>query len=221
MRLRLLKTSYILFAVLVFCTAAKPATSTLRWSPLVRNVQVGMDTPEPPDGHYPTNITGCAWNDEDELGVVGSGSLAGTSTGSVCLVSDFATGSPTPYPKAVIFRVSAPKNTLSVSLSNDVGDSWQSPPPFVYKNQYWWQLCIQDPVATRKAWDGQDTNTWPLIPGTDGYGQIVNYTLSVTSTRNTTNKVSAFLETAYSQWPGGPSPVIQTLAQFPGEVPCP
>lgn len=212
---------FALALALVPLAAAAGRDSTLSWGPLVRHIQNGMDTPEPPDGHNPWNSTGCAWNDEDELGDSGGGSLSGTATDTVCLVSDLMGGS-TPYPKAVIFRVAAPKSTLAVSLSNDAGDSWQSPPPFAYQNQYWWQLCVKDPVAIRGGVSNwQDLAYWPLVPGTTGYGQIVHYTLSITSTRNTTQKVSAYLEAAYSEWLGGPKPVIQILAQMPGEVPCP
>ena len=136
----------------------------------------------------------CPWNDQDYLTKRGSGSISGTTTGSICLVADYddtSNVSSSNYPKQIAFTVQAQTNTLVVSLTNDQGDSWTATPIKDGKYQKW-QLCVTDPVADRH---NSVLSSYPEISGSNGgRGQIVNYFLNIKSLTRTTQNVTAFLE---------------------------
>lgn len=170
------------------------------------------------------NVTdNCRWNDQDKRTDLGIGYVdAGvTLDHTMCIVADYddrreppGTGT-TAYPKVAVFRVFAPGNTLQVSLTNDVGGMWVSPPSVVYGNQRLWQLCVRDPVADggNISHDADLPSYWSLVPGSSaGYGQIVHYTLHIASLGKRTNSVSAFFEVAH----GAPFPQRTNYS-----VPCP
>lgn len=201
--------------------------SSSAWAPIFKNIRTAMDTPEPPDGHFATNTTGCVWNDEDQYETLWTGDLQAGSeaSGSVCLVADLDGRNGSAYPKLLIGRVYAPKDSLAVWLTNDQGDRWDASPPIDAGttsggSRVVYQFCVPDQVARDAnvlSWRG--LSFWPLVPGTFGYGRVVVYTIHVRADA-ATRKVSAYFEAAFNggviaDW----GPVIQFLP--PGEVPCP
>lgn len=174
-------------------TSAAPQTG-IRWGEFSDNFMSPLDGQGPPPVH---NTTGCVWNDQDELTLLGTGNLTGTTSQTVCLVADFDDSARGNYPKRVIVQVYAPSDSLDVTLSNDAGHTW----PITSRpsgNLRLWELCVPDPVADLGNVDRLNPLTfWPEIPGTNGgRGQIVNYTLTLTSNQRTTRKVAAYFEVA-------------------------
>jgi hypothetical protein len=202
----------------IYKSLAAPAknTSSISWNRYFENIITVMDTTEP-DGHPPINTTGCAWNDEDEIMNLGRGDITGSTSDTICMVADLASN-PTDYPKNIIYKVYAPSNSaLDVTLSNDAGNSWASPPSVLAGNQRLWQMCVADPVALNAGINTPSELTyWPEIPGTNGgHGKIVNYTLHITSLKGTTHKVSASYEVGFTAF-GSTYPYIQQS----NPVPC-
>ena len=132
------------------------------------------------------NTTGCVWNDADDALDAFTGKLSGgqTTQDSMCVVTDMCNDGFCPH--MILFQVSG-GNGLQVTLSNDRGGVWPSPPPV--KGVY--QLCISDPL-----WTGaQNTADYPAIPDTNGgVGFVTTYTLTVKAARTT--QVGAQLEIA-------------------------
>jgi len=214
----------IILAALIFVPPSLSGTiKGFNWNSNYRYFLTSMDTPEPPDGGFhSTNTTGCAWNDEDQSSDLGSGDLIGTTTHSICLVADYAGGN-SAFPKVVITKVYVPKASppLSVWLTNDHGDSWSPSGTVVvpYGNQNVYEFCYKDPVALRAGvfgWQALD-DVWSLIPGTGGYGEIVNYTIHIQANKTVRNFYANY-GVAFSAAPGEFQPLIQREA--PGEVLC-
>ncbi|HSW85478.1 MAG TPA: hypothetical protein VLF79_02600 [Candidatus Saccharimonadales bacterium] len=193
------------------------------WNPSFSNINDSMDTDEP-SGHYPRNTTGCAWNDENQIVYSGSGDISSSTSNKLCLVADYDDNGPSgAYPKTIIYKVYAPSNTLSVTLANDVGDRWNSPPAIKSGNQYLYQLCVEDPVAEKGEiglGDVNGLNHWPEIPNTNnGRGQIVNYTITLTNLgRSTMHKVTASWEVGIN---GNARGGLMANLQTQNPVPCP
>lgn len=196
-------------------------SSGIGWSPSYHNILTYLDTPEP-YGAVPHNNTGCVWNDADEMMHTGTGDLSGASTDDICLVSDYGTGEEF-FPKSVVVKVFSPSDTLAVKLSNDENSSWNSQPAIQSGHQYLYQLCINDPVAIKGGVGWGDTNgllnTWQEVPNTGGgYGRIVHYTLSLTSLKGTTHKISAEWEIGMN---GSATHATQYIQRTSPVVPCP
>jgi hypothetical protein len=189
----------------------------ITWNPYFRNILSPLDGQGSPTAPV-YNTTGCAWNDEDDMENLGRGDLSGSTNDTICLVADYddTRGIGSAYPKLIIFKVYAPSDTLDVSLSNDVGNSWHSPPSIPSTNLRLWQLCVADPVADSANVGLSNLSYWPEIAGTNGgRGQIVNYTLHITSLKGTTHKVAAY----YDIGTNGPGVVPDINKSSP--VPCP
>ena len=207
--------------------AAQPASGTSwTWSKgVVRQVLEGMDTPQPPDGHFPKNTTDCTWNDEDQIEDVGSGTLVGEITDNLCLVADldgwYGHAGTAVYPKLLITKVFAPTSALAVWITNDVGDRWDAPPPVAAsRHQYAYGLCVQDPVAdAANIFGWEQLDYWPIIPGTNGgHGQIVTYTLHVAIAKKTPN-ISVYFEAGYNDLHSGS--FVNDIQSWGDRVPCP
>lgn len=139
----------------------------------------------------------CAWNDQDTILRAGGGYVEGTFTDQLCLVADYD-GSFGPsnelYPKGIYVNVSAPSNTLAVSLDNDAGGHWEAGPSVANGNRRLWRLCVTDPVAFQVQ---SSLSEWPEVPNSNGgRGQIVNYTLNVTSLTSRSRDVFSQFEIA-------------------------
>lgn len=192
-------------------------------APIFQNIKTNMDTPEPPDGHFTTNTTGCVWNDEDQVEYLWTGSLAAGQAAAVstCLVADLDGHAGSAYPKLLLGRVYASKPTLQVWLTNEQGQRWDSRPAIsAGNNRIVYQFCVPDAVADNaNIYSWRNLTYWPIVPGTTGYGQIVNYTMHVQATTST-HKISAYFSAAFN---GGVIPNIGPVIQFlpPSEVPCP
>src|SRR5262249_53175120 len=207
----------------------------------------GMDTSEPPDGamNAHNNTRGgtlglpCPWNDEDELGISGSGDIAPGQTSDVtlCLVADLY-NNPYDYPKYVYARVYARQAQLKVWVTGEpvtlsdgrvISSGIDSVAPV---SIHWtgftgveYKLCGADAVAIAghiNSW--QDLTFWPQIPGSGGYGQIVNYTLHVQNLGKTTaHGVSGYFQIGWDDYDGTgpfPAPTIQNFSQD-SRIDCP
>lgn len=135
----------------------------------------------------------CKWNDQDTVLRSGSGYVEGTFTDHLCLVADYdGTFGPSNklYPSGIYVNVSAPNDTLAVSLDNDVGDHWGAGLSVSDGNRRLWRICVTDPIAFK----ANSLMDWPEVLGSNGgRGQIVNLTLSITS-------LSARSRNVYSQF---------------------
>lgn len=137
----------------------------------------------------------CAWGDQDTVLRAGGGYVEGTFVDRLCIVADYD-GSYGPanklYPKGIFVNVSAPRNTLVVSLDNDAGGHWNAGPSVAGGNRRLWRICTTDTVA-----DGRPLSEWPEVPDSNGgRGQIVQYTLTVTSSTSRTRDVFSQFEVA-------------------------
>lgn len=192
--------------------AASPSTSYVGWN----RYQSTFLSPLDGQGSSTApvyNNTGCAWNDQDNIVNLGDGSLAGSTSNTICLVSDFDDSSHSQYPKAILYKVYAASDTLDVSLTNDMGNTWHAPPSTIENNQRVWQMCVADPVADAANINESTISTLPIVPNSNGgHGKIVNYTLHLTSTKGTTRKVVAYFEVAQTG-DGAPGRTVKT--------PCP
>lgn len=127
------------------------------------------------------NTTGCVWANTDDLADEGIGRLAagGSSSDSLCVVTDYCTDSYCPH--MIVVDVNSSTSSVRMTLSNDRGGSWSVPAPVRKSNNlYSYQLCIADPL-----WTG-DTNPadYPAIPGTNGgVGFVTTYTLTMTAAK--------------------------------------
>jgi hypothetical protein len=186
----------------MLAATAPPAARAqpLTWQPFAysSNLLSPLDTPGDP---YPTyNTTGCVWNDQDERTDSGAGDLnAGqTADHAMCMIGDYDDGFSPEYPKVALYRVYAPRATLTTTLTNDAGTTWPSPAPVDAGNQVMWELCAPDPVADAVNAQWQTLPSyWPLVPRTTGYGQLVTYTLRITATTRT-HGVITYMEVAHS-----------------------
>jgi hypothetical protein len=193
--------------------AARPAAG-IGWSRYFENTLGTLDGQGSPAAPV-HNYTGCVWNDQDQIENLGWGDIASSTSNTICLVADFD-AIQSSYPHIIVFKVYAPGDTLDVSLSNDVGNVWNSPPSTASGNQRLWQMCVVDPVADNANVGVSDLSYWPEIPGSNGgRGKIVNYTLHLTSTKGTTHKVFAYFEIG----PNGSA--IRPNIQYPTYTPCP
>ncbi len=215
----------------------KPTTG-MTWDKAWDYRLLGMDTPEPPDGgRHAYNSTPCAWNDEDDVGIRGSGSLAPGETADVplCLIADLY-NNPFDYPKFIYARVYAPKAVLAVSASispspailpdgRAITNDIQAHAPFRIGTQQEYTLCGADAVAIAGGVNGWNGLTyWPMVPGSGGYGQRVDYTLHITNTSRNTTKVSAFYSIAWDDYDAtGPfiAPTIQVINGAEPRIDCP
>lgn len=212
----------VLFAVTHFAGSSRQSAD-VTWSLYFHNILNGMDTAEPPDGGmHASNTTACTWNDEDEIEDTGRGDIAGGSSTSdtICIVADYDDTYNDTYPKLLIAKVFARQANLQVSITNDVGDTWTAGASRPFENVQLYELCVQDPVADAANVNGwQELTYWPMIPGTNGYGQIVNYTLHIAAPK-TAHNIVAYFEAAFNGFYGTTfRPSIQKGSS--GEVPCP
>jgi hypothetical protein len=176
--------------------AASPNTNYVGWNRYQANFLSPLDGQGSATAPVYNN-TGCAWNDQDNIVNLGTGNLTGATTNTICLVADFDDSGHSQFPKAVLYKVYAASDTLDVSLTNDMGNSWHAPPSTVEGNQRVWQMCIADPVADAANITESTLSSLPEVPGSNGgRGTIVNYTLHITSTKSTTRKVFAYFEVA-------------------------
>jgi hypothetical protein len=137
----------------------------------------------------------CAWNDQDSILRAGGGYVEGTFTDRLCIVADYD-GSYGPanelYPKGIYVNVSAPADTLAVSLDNDAGAHWDAGASVPDGNRRLWRVCVTDTVA-----DGRPLSEWPEVPDSNGgRGQLVEYMLSVASLTSRTRDVYSRFEVA-------------------------
>jgi hypothetical protein len=207
---------------LIFSSSSLALQGT--WGNSFYRVSTIVDTPQPPDGHFANNYTGCPWKDEDEIMQTYSGDLSGTIVGNICLVADLdnAPGSNSAYAKLILGRIYAPKTAnLSVWLTNDFGARWDATViPYGTKKIY--QFCAEDSVADNaNIYFPSGLTYWPMIPGSNGYGQIVNYTIHVQNLGGKTVKGSyGYFDIANNGSNGTQSqPQIQYTA--PSLIPCP
>jgi hypothetical protein len=112
----------------------------------------------------------CLWDADDHEGYQALGHLGGGKSTSVssCQVADGFT-SFTGDPKQIQVDVYAPSASLSVSLANSEGVSWQATPTPLGAG-YEYLLCLQD----------QTPGPYPIVTDSNGgIGKFVTYTLSV------------------------------------------
>lgn len=177
--------------------AASPRTGGMLWNHQETSLSPLDGQGSPTSPVY--NTTCCAWNDQDNFVNSWSGSLTGSTSNTMCLVADYDDSAHGQYPKDILFKVYAASDSLDVSLTNDAGNTWQSPPSTASGSQRLWQLCVSDPVADAANVSEANLSYWPIIPGTNGgRGKIVNYTLRITSAKGTTRKVNVQFEIAQS-----------------------
>lgn len=197
----------LLTALLILVCFVTPAVAKGQSQPLTFNdhapSQIFQNMDTQPGA---VNRTGCVANDQDNKARLGIGDVAAGQTvdDTLCLIADYGSSANSLYPKVVVFRVYAPSNTLAVTLSNDVGDQWTSPPNVAWGNLRLWTMCVRDPVAQvpNLSHYSELSSYWSFVPGTNIYGQIVQYTLHVTSPERKTRKVSAYFEVAHGDGPG-------------------
>jgi len=222
----------ILFLVTLFCAIFASESNSARrnavvtaWGPAFYRVSTVVDTPQPPDNHFPNNPTGCPWKDEDEVMKTYSGDVNDSLTGNICLVADLDgyPGSNSAYAKLILGRVYAPKTAnFSVRLTNDFGGSWNAT-SFVSGNQKIYQFCVEDSVADNaNIYFPSGLTYWPLVPGTDGYGQIVNYTIHIQNLGSRAVKGSyGYFDVANNGWQGVQVLTPQIEFTPPSQIPCP
>lgn len=205
--------------------AAKPSPFTWGQYPIASNSSGYIDTqggwPSGTEETWVMNPTPwCPWGDQSYVDWGGSGTIAAGETvlGDVCLIADYGYGSNIStynYPKQVAFRVTAPTDSLSISVADDAGHSWAGPAPEPYGNGWRWQLCVQDQVALGTT-EASLPLYYSLIPGSNGgYGQRVHFQLRITnaSSRSARN-ATAILEGRWNQAGRGPATDLEG-------VPCP
>lgn len=229
-------------------TAAGGATTGLGWSQSHAYILNMMDTSEPPDGgmhaynstHGGTLDIPCPWNDEDDVMIFGKGNITAGDTEDVtmCMVADLY-NNPFDYPKFVYVRAYSSKPNLEVTVTSHnvlpdgrvVDANFASHAPFTQRSSgggrnLEYTLCAPDVVATTAKinyWQG--LTFWGEIPGTGGYGQIVDYTLHIKNVgANTARDVAAFFSIAWDDYDGdGPfvTPTIQRLNGSEPRIDCP
>jgi hypothetical protein len=182
---------------LVILAPAASRTGNFRWNEFASNYLSPLDG-QGTKTEPVYNTTRCAWNDQDKVVNLGTGDLSSSTANTICLIADYDDSARGNYPKHVTFQVYAASNTLDVTLANDFGNVWHSPPSVASGNKRLWELCIADPIADTGNVDEINPLTyWPEVYGTNGgRGQIVNYTLTISSFQRTTRKVTAYFEIA-------------------------
>ena len=137
------------------------------------------------------NTTGCVWRATDDgASVTGTGYVQGSVSGSVCMISDweaFPNWGGEPIPVSV--GVYAPSDTLRVTLSNNLGVSWNVP-AVPNGRDFQYVLCAHDNTP----------GPYPPVPGSNGgIGTRVLWTVTVTSVKRTSN-VRATLQVGNGIW---------------------
>jgi hypothetical protein len=128
------------------------------------------------------NPTPCSWDVDDHESLVGTGNVAASVSGSLCVVSD-GLYSFAHYEVAQV-SVHAATDNLTVTLSNDFGQSWVIP-ALGSGHSFTYVLCI---AQIRPG-------PYPTIPDSNGgYGFIVTYTLTIATTK-AAHGVYAILQT--------------------------
>ena len=190
-----------LLATLLALLLAAPAAAKGQPAPLTFQRYGGQILQNMDTQPGAVNMTGCVANDQDNTADTGDGDVeAGqTVTDTLCLIADYGSVKNSLYPKVAVFRVYAPGDTLQVTVTNDVGGVWVSPPSVPYGNLRLWTMCVRDPVAEAANLNhySELPSYWPLVPGTNIYGQIVRYTLHVTSPGRRTRGVVAYFEVGH------------------------
>lgn len=240
----------LLLVAVVTETSAKGGPSPVDWVGSLQLIKSPLDTPEPPDGqshgvnntHGGTQNIQCAWNDEDETGMEGTGNLgSGVSTqSSLCMVADLDCCNSAAYPKFIYARVYVkPTANLHVWATLDgpvmlpdgrvVTSTIEAQTPFVVnwgnnsvKQEY--QLCGPDAVArtaNRVGWPA--LTYWPLMPSNSAYGMQISYTLHIQNMGSQPARgIQAFWEIAFNDWNKGDSyfPYYQHYAPPDTLIPC-
>jgi hypothetical protein len=228
----LFKTRFVLAAVVAllgFTTSSAGAaqSSPFSWGqyPVADHTSGYIDTqgswPSGPEEKWVVNPTPlCPWGDQSYVDWGGNGTIAAGETvlGDVCLISDYGYGSNVStynYPKQVAFRVTAPSNSLSISLSDDAGHSWAGPAPEPYGSGWRWQLCVQDKEAVGTT-EASLPLYYSLIPESNGgYGRRLHFQLRIrNASSRSVRKTSATLEGRWNQAGTGPATELEG-------VPCP
>jgi len=195
MRVRTSLAAALTAALLMTPNGGAARANMITWNPYSSNSLSPLDTQGTPDQPV-YNSTGCVWNDQDEITDLGRGDISAAASDTLCLVADYDDTHADTYPKLIIFQVYAPSDTLTVTLSSDAGDAWQSPSSVPWGNQRLWQLCVADPVAdAANVSNAAGLDYWPIIAGSGGgRGQIVHYTLNIASPGRVTHKAVAYFE---------------------------
>lgn len=199
MRRLLLLLALLLLAVVVGASAAAPAPTA--WYEVGRDIQfpVEQQSPNYVDSNHcldqttvvcdPTlwvrNPTGCVWDIDDHISDTFSGALkAGqTLTDSLCTVNDFPYPGWWGLPHTVELEVTAPRQTLTVTLTSDQGSAFTlAPAPL--RGGSAWLLCFRD---------GHIFNPAPPVPDSNGgVGGVERWTATVTAAKATNNVFGAF-----------------------------
>lgn len=129
------------------------------------------------------NPTNCDWDLDDHESWVATGDIPANTTVSAnsCQVSDGLIS----YGHWESFQASVSTNipNLLVKVTNDFGDSWTLTPVSIGKGQYNYVLCGYQ----------NRPGPYPTIPDSNGgYGFIVTYTLSITTTKAAQNVYAVY-----------------------------
>lgn len=192
-----------LAAALSFPAFARPVAATSgfvsQWD--VRQYPVEQESPDfffGPGTHPETwvgNPTPCDWDLDDASDQVFSATLAKTSTVSAsrCVMADGYDNYGGDAHRIEVYVVST-KNDLTVTLTNDQGQSWH---PIVGSDGghgYKWLVCARD-----HTWDGHPISDYPVVPSSNGgTGFAVTYALTITGGSHDARNTFAYLQTGSS-----------------------
>ena len=195
----------------------------LNWEGSLNLIQIGMDTPQPPDGQMTArNYSMCPWNDEDQEAVQANGSLGSgaSSQATLCMVADEDCCNPSDYPKFIYGRVYV-KPTTNLRVWAELDGPVMLPDGRVVFNTIeaapahpvsWtgsgaleeYYFCGPDTVATtahKQGWQG--LAYWPYNSGPDlyGYGMRITYTIHIQNNgKQPARNVNAYFSIAFRDW---------------------
>ena len=124
------------------------------------------------------NPTNCGWDSDDSEQWQGFGTVVKNESHSLswCVIADGYDGAGGDQHR-IQARIFSQTPDVTISFTNDYGVSYPQPVPILSGKNFIWLYCERDITD-----QGKPISYYPVIPNSNGgTGEIVNYTLNVTT----------------------------------------